>query len=107
MQIYADVTGRPMKISRSSQTCALGAAVAGAVVAGKRAGGHANFARAQKAMTGLKAKVYRPQPAAHAVYKELYGLYKQLHDAFGTSQWIGNLYGVMKSLLGIRAEARK
>ena len=36
MQIYADVTGRPMKISRSAQTCALGAAIAGAVVAGKR-----------------------------------------------------------------------
>ncbi len=34
MQIYADVTGRPMKISRSAQTCALGAAIAGAVVAG-------------------------------------------------------------------------
>ena len=40
MQIYADVTGRPMKISRSAQTCALGAAIAGAVVAGKRAGGY-------------------------------------------------------------------
>ena len=34
MQIYADVTGRPIKISRSAQTCALGAAIAGAVVAG-------------------------------------------------------------------------
>src|ERR1039458_2147062 len=34
MQIYADVTGRPIKISRSGQTCALGAAIAGAVVAG-------------------------------------------------------------------------
>jgi L-ribulokinase len=33
MQIYADVTGRPMKVSRSAQTCALGAAIAGAVVA--------------------------------------------------------------------------
>ncbi len=28
MQIYADVTGRPMKISRSAQTCALGSAIA-------------------------------------------------------------------------------
>ena len=36
MQIYADVTGRPIKISRSAQTCALGAAIAGAVVAGRR-----------------------------------------------------------------------
>jgi L-ribulokinase len=34
MQIYADVTGRPMKVSRSGQTCALGSAIAGAVVAG-------------------------------------------------------------------------
>src|SRR5208283_2219245 len=42
MQIYADVTGRPMKVSRSAQTCALGAAIAGAVVAGKAAGGYEN-----------------------------------------------------------------
>jgi len=107
MQIYADVTGRPMKVSRSSETCALGAAVAGAVVAGKRAGGHASFAAAQKAMTGLKAKVYTPNRAAHAVYTQLYALYKQLHDAFGTRDWRGNLHGVMKALLDIRATARK
>src|SRR3974390_2968127 len=46
--IYADVTGRPIKISRSGQTCSLGAAVAGAVVAGKSAGGHDNYPEAQK-----------------------------------------------------------
>jgi L-ribulokinase len=107
MQIYADVTGRPMKVSRSAQTCALGAAIAGAVVAGKPAGGYANFAAAQKAMTGLKPKVFKPDPKAHAVYKEIYALYKQLHDAFGTTGWKGNLHGVMKKLLDIRAKARK
>ena len=103
MQIYADVTGRPMKVSRSAQTCALGAAIAGAVVAGA----HRNYAAAQKAMTGLKPRVFRPDPKAHAVYKQLYTLYKQLHDAFGTKEWSGNLHGVMKQLIEIRSRARK
>src|SRR5208283_4742814 len=107
MQIYADVTCRPMKISRSSQTCALGAAVAGAVVAGIKAGGHDSFAAALKAMTGLKPRVFKPNPAAHAVYKELYSLYRQLHDAFGTEQATGNLYDVMKRLIEIRSQARR
>jgi L-ribulokinase len=107
MQIYADVTGRPMKISRSAQTCALGAAIAGAVVAGKNAGGHDSYAAAQKAMTGLKPRVYKPDPAAHAVYQELYALYRQLHDAFGTESWNGGLFDVMKSLIQIRDRARK
>jgi L-ribulokinase len=102
MQIYADVTGRPMKISRSAQTCALGAAIAGAVVAGA----HPNYPAAQKAMTGVKKRVFIPDPRAHAVYKELYELYRKLHDAFGTREWNGNLHDVMKRLLEIRAVAR-
>ena len=103
MQIYADVTGRPMKVSRSAQTCALGSAIAAAVVAGA----HKYYAAAQKAMTGLKPKVYKPNPKAHATYKELYALYKQLHDAFGTQNGGGNLYGVMKKLIEIRSRVRK
>jgi len=104
MQIYADVTGRPMKVSRSAQTCALGAAIAAAVVAGKKAGGYDDFGAAQKAMTGLKGKVYTPDPAAHNVYKELYALYRQLHDCFGTTTWRGDCHNVMKQLLAIRAK---
>ena len=103
MQIYADVTGRPMKVSRSAQTCALGSAIAGAVVAGV----HKNFADAQKAMTGLKPKIYRPNPKAHEIYRELYTIYKTLHDAFGTREWSGNLHDVMKRLIDIRSRARK
>ena len=102
MQIYADVTGRPMKVSRSAQTCALGSAIAGAVVAGA----HKNYADAQKAMTGVKLCVFKPNPAAHAVYRELYTLYRKLHDAFGTKEWTGNLHDVMKSLLSIRERTR-
>jgi len=106
MQIYADVTGRPMKVSRSAQTCALGAAIAGAVVAGKSNGGHDGFEEAQKAMTGLRERVFTPDSKAQEVYKELYGLYRVLHDAFGTKEWQGNLYDVMKGLIEIRTKAR-
>jgi L-ribulokinase len=102
MQIYADVTGRPMKISRSAQTCALGAAIAGAVVSGI----HADYGAAQKAMTGIKPRVFKPNPKAHAIYCELYPLYRRLHDAFGTKEWNGSLYDVMKHLLEIRTKAR-
>jgi L-ribulokinase len=102
MQIYADVTGRPMKVSRSAQTCALGATIAGAVVAGA----HPNYAAAQKAMTGLKPKVFQPQARAHAVYKQFFSLYRMLHDAFGTTQWKGNLSPLMKQLIDIRNKAR-
>jgi L-ribulokinase len=103
MQIYADVTGRPMKVSRSAQTCALGSAIAASVVAGA----HKDFATAQKKMTGLKPKIYQPNPKAHKTYNELYALYKELHDAFGTREWNGNLFGVMKKLIEIRSRVRK
>ena len=43
MQIYADVTGRPFKLSASDQTPALGSAMFGAVAAGAAAGGHATI----------------------------------------------------------------
>jgi L-ribulokinase len=103
MQIYADVTGRPMKVSRSAQTCALGAAIAGAVVARV----HDDFPSAQKRMTGLKPRVYRPAEKAHAIYTELYPLYRKLHDAFGIEGWQGNLHEVMKRLLEIRGRVRQ
>jgi L-ribulokinase len=103
MQIYADVTGRPMKISRSAQTCALGAALAGAVAGGA----HKDFAAAQKVMTGLKPRVFKPDSKAHGVYRELYPLYRTLHDAFGTRDWNGSLCEVMKLLLEIRNRIRK
>jgi len=102
MQIYADVTGREMKISRSAQSCALGACIAGAVVAGKASGGHDSFADAQAAMCGIKDVTYKPIAENAIVYKQLYVLYKQLHDAFGTQDFSGKLANVMKELLSIK-----
>ena len=106
MQIYADVTGLPMKVARSAQTCALGAAMAGAVAAGPRGGGYATFAEAQAAMGGIRRTVFRPHAPSHRVYLELYELYRTLHDAFGTTAWTGNLHHVMKDLLAIKDRQR-
>ncbi|MBN1818351.1 MAG: ribulokinase [Sedimentisphaerales bacterium] len=105
MQIYADVTGREMKVSRSAQTCALGAAICGAVVAGKKAGGHDNFAEAQNAMCGIKPVSFKPIPANQKVYADLYKLYKQLHDAFGIAGHTEVVSHVMKDLLAIKERA--
>jgi len=102
MQIYADITGREMKISRSAQSCALGAAIAGAVVAGTQAGGYDSCPDAQAAMCGVKATTFKPIPENQKVYQQLYTLYKQLHDAFGAKSFIGGMANVMKDLLEIK-----
>ena len=101
MQIYADITGRPMKISRSAQTPALGAAVFAAVAAGTENGGYGSVASAQRKMVGI-GETFSPAGANHRTYKRLYGLYRQMHDAFGTQQWSGRMFNVMKDLLDIR-----
>ena len=107
MQIYADVTGRPMKIPRSDQTCAVGAAIFGAVAAGKDVSGFGNVAEAQAAVCGVRDTVYTPDPAHAKVYAELYSLYRALHDAFGTREWSGRLNHVMKDLIAIRERQRR
>ncbi len=102
MQIYADILGREMKISQSAQTCALGAAIAGSVVAGAINGGYDDFASAQSAMTGVKDVVYRPILENQAIYAKLYELYKQLHDGFGVSGNTISMANIMKDLLDIK-----
>lgn len=103
MQIYADVCNRPMKISRSAQTCALGAAIFGAVAGGA----YKTTEQAQKKMTGVKEKVFRPNKAAAKVYAELYKLYLTLHNGFGTKTFEGKFDTVMKELIAIRHRVRK
>ncbi len=103
MQIYADVCNRPMKLSASSQTCALGAAIFGAVAGGA----YKRVQQAQRKMTGTKSTVYRPRKAAAGTYAELYRLYRMLHDALGTTGNGHALHTVMKDLIAIRDHARR
>jgi L-ribulokinase len=101
MQIYADVTGRPFRISASDQTPALGSAMFAAVAAGPDAGGFASIEDASRAMARLKDERYMPSPANQAVYETLYREYVRLHDYFGRGE-----NDVMKTLRSIRAQVR-
>jgi L-ribulokinase len=97
MQVYADVLGRPVRLARSANASAVGAAIFAAVAGGA----HPDAERAQTAMGGVSDVVYHPRAEAVRVYERLYAIYRQLHDAFGRPQ--GELAGVMKELFEIRA----
>jgi len=97
MQIYADVTGREMAVCGAEQASALGAAMLGAVAAGKNAGGYDSLAEASAALAPPPARVYRPMPQHQPVYDHLYAEYRRLYDHFGR----GN-NAVMKALRRLR-----
>ena len=73
MQIVADVLNMPIKVARSEQACALGSAMAAAVVAGV----YPNTAEAQKKMGGGIETEYHPIPENVEKYKALYEQYKK------------------------------
>lgn len=101
MQIYADVTGCTMLVAGSSQTCALGGAIAASVLAGA----HSDFEAAQSAMTSLREERYTPMAENQAVYNDLYALYRDLHDSFGGLNRQADLSGLMKRLIDIKYAA--
>jgi len=107
MQIYADVMGKVMEISRSEQTCALGSAIAGAVVAGRKNGGYDNYQEAIQSMTGIRDVKYIPDTKNVNMYGRLYKLYKRLYDVFGKKDCKDNLNDIMKELLNIRDEVKR
>lgn len=99
MQIYADVTGREVKIAATNQAGALGSAMFGAVAAGRAAGGYDTIEEASAAMARLREESYVPIPEHSAVYDRLYQEYVTLHDYFGRGA-----NDVMKRLKQLRAE---
>lgn len=82
LQVYADITQRPIRIA-DSDACALGAAMLGAVAAGEAAGGHRSLREATACMTRQGATQVDPDERASHIYEELYREYLALHDYFG------------------------
>ncbi|WP_147804114.1 ribulokinase [Alkalicoccus halolimnae] len=86
MQIYADVTNRKIKVADSKQTPALGAAMFGAVAAGKDHGGFDNIYEAAAKMGRIKEEVFTPKEENVKKYNDIFQEYKRLHDYFGRGE---------------------
>ena len=82
MQIYADVTRRPLSVIGSDQGPALGSAIHAAVAAGA----YPDVPAAADAMGRIHCDVYQPDEARADVYDELYAEYVRLHDYFGRGE---------------------
>jgi L-ribulokinase len=74
MQTLANVLNMPIKIVRSEQACALGAAICAAAAAGV----YPSLAMAQSAMTSGFDEFFYPQPEKVEVYVQLYQQYQKL-----------------------------
>ncbi len=96
MQIYADVTGRPLSLIGSEQGPALGAAIHAAVAAGQYPGVPA----AAEVMGRAERHVHQPNPETAWAYDALYAEYTRLHDYLGRGE-----NEVMHRLRQIRARA--
>jgi L-ribulokinase len=79
MQIYADVTGRPLSIVGSVQGPALGSAIHAAVAAGA----YPDIEAAAAAMGRVQRNVYVPDADNKSAYEPMYRDYVELHDYFG------------------------
>ncbi|WP_098746309.1 ribulokinase [Paenibacillus sp. EZ-K15] len=98
MQIYADVTGKEIKVADTIQTAAFGAAMFGAVAAGKEQGGFGNIVEAAESMARVREGTFKPNEAHVRVYDQLYKEYKGLHDYLGRGE-----NGVLKRLKALRS----
>jgi L-ribulokinase len=79
LQIYADVTGLPLEVVASGQPSARGAAV----LAAAAAGAFPEVGAAATALGQVPASVREPSPSNHAIYSDLYALYRELVAAYG------------------------
>ena len=75
LQIHADILKMPVNLSRESEACALGSAMAAAVAAGV----YLDFDEAADVMVAIE-KVIEPDPTHAGVYDELFGRYVELYQ---------------------------
>ena len=95
--------GRPLAISRSAQTCALGAAISGAVAAGA----YASFAEARGDDRRAGDRLHPQSRIISASTIAFTGSIASCTTPSACRERTGSLYEVMKELLAIRDEVRR
>lgn len=97
MQMYADITRRPLRTANTTQAGAHGSAVFAAVAAGA----YPSLADASASMGGVSETVYQPREEKSALYDKLYEQYVYLYNLFGREN------SVMRTLKEMRAKVRE
>lgn len=96
-QVYADVIGKPLYLSGSSQAPALGSAIHAAVAARL----YPDIPSAARVMGKRRSEPILPNPAHRAIYDDLYTDYTTLYDTFGRGA-----NEVMKRLKWLRVQTK-
>ena len=99
VQVYADVCDRKIRIAKSSNACARGAAILGIAAAPEQVSGYKNVGEVVERLGKIDNEIYCPDPENVIVYEKLYEEYKTLHEYFGMGQ-----NDVMKRLKAIRMQ---
>lgn len=94
MQMYADVTRRPIATANNQQAGAFGAAITAAVAAGL----FPTLRDGADAMGGVQHAAYRPDPRSADAYDRLYQIYRRMYQLFGVGD------SSMHDLASIRRE---
>ena len=82
MQIYADVLGKEIFLSGTTQACAYGSAVLAAV----NQKGYKTLTEAAEKMKQISGKIYIPDPENTKIYAKLYKEYETLSEFFANSE---------------------
>ena len=79
MQMYADVTKRPLRTARTLQAGAHGSAIFAALAAGI----YSDVEEACASMAGISDEVYTPNEEASAIYDRMFAMYAHLYNTLG------------------------
>lgn len=101
MQLYADICQLPVTVRASEEIPARGAALFGAVAAGRQRGGFETMTEASAVLASPARHTYYPRAEMQPPYDAVYQVYRQVYQVFGQSQpqWLHTLKHLRREAL--------